>query len=171
MKIVAERMKGQLAPVTILDAKGKEIIKQGRRISKRHINLIKRAKITSLDTDATQIIGKVMGHSLVNKETGEELVPLNHIIDESTVKTIIEHGIDELSLLSINDLDRGPYISDTLRADITTSENEALVEIYRVMRPGEPPTIEASKSLFNNCLLYTSPSPRDATLSRMPSSA
>ena len=88
------------------------------------------------------------------------------------MEEIKNNDINQIKCLYINELDKGPYISNTLRADPTTNKLEALVEIYRMMRPGEPPTKDSAETLFNNlCLLYTSPSPRDRTRSRMPSSA
>ena len=166
MKIFPERMKGQLSPVSIYDGNGKEIVKKGRRISKRHINLMNRANITNLDTDASHLIDKVTATAIINKETGEELIPINTVLDNTTIQVLIDHDIQELLLLSINDLDRGPYIADTLRADASTSEQDALVEIYRVMRPGEPPTVDASKALFQN--LFFNPDRYDlSTVGRM----
>ena len=150
LHIDPERLKGMLVPIDITDSDGKEIIKAGRRISARHINLMKRAKIDSLSVYADYLIDKVLAQSIIDKDTGEELYPLNTVLDAEVLSTLIEKNIMSLELLSINDMDRGAYISDTLRSDFTNNEQEALVEIYRVMRPGEPPTPEASKSLFAN---------------------
>ncbi|MEC8063268.1 MAG: DNA-directed RNA polymerase subunit beta, partial [Pseudomonadota bacterium] len=148
--ITPERMKGMLAPLDILDQDGKQIIKFNRRISKRHINLMKRSKITTLDVPATYLLDKVCARAVVDTDTGEEILPINALIDLESLNKLIEMKVANVSLLSINDMDRGAYISDTMRADYTTSEPEALVEIYRVMRPGEPPTPEASRTLFDN---------------------
>ena len=94
--------------------------------------------------------GKVLSHDIVNTETGEILAKANDILTVPTVAKLIESGITEIKTLYVNDLDRGPFISDTLRIDPTKTRLEALVEIYRMMRPGEPPTKDAAENLFQN---------------------
>ena len=94
--------------------------------------------------------GKVLAHDIVNTETGEILAKANEILTVPTVAKLIESGITSIRTLYVNDLDRGPYISDTLRIDPTKTRLEALVEIYRMMRPGEPPTKDAAENLFQN---------------------
>ena len=150
LHIDPERLKGMLVPIDVLDKDGKEIIKAGRRVSARHIKLMTRAKIDSLSVYADHLINKVLADSVIDTETGEEIFPLNTLLDAETLTTLIDKNISSINLLSINDMDRGSYISDTMRVDYTNNEQEALVEIYRVMRPGEPPTPEASRSLFAN---------------------
>ncbi len=145
-----ERMKGQLAPVTICDDKGNEIVAKGRRISKRHIKLMQKHAISSLITGYEHILGKILAEPLYDKETGEELHEVNTVINHDVVVDIITSDIKSVNVLSINDTDRGPYISDTLRVDTTDDQAEALVEIYRVMRPGEPPAADATRNLFQN---------------------
>src|SRR5690606_5527077 len=83
-------------------------------------------------------------------DTGEILAKANEVITAASAEKIIDAGITELRTLYVNDLDRGAYISDTLRIDPTKTRLEALVEIYRMMRPGEPPTKDAAENLFNN---------------------
>ena len=96
------------------------------------------------------LIGKVLAHDVFNTETGEILAKANDILTVAAVDTLIEAGVTEIRCLYVNDLDRGPYISDTLRIDPTRTRLEALVEIYRMMRPGEPPTKDAAENLFQN---------------------
>ena len=96
------------------------------------------------------LAGKVLAHDVVNKDTGEVLAKVNEILTVATVQKLIDGGVDEIRTLYVNDLDRGPYISDTLRIDPTRTRLEALVEIYRMMRPGEPPTKDAAENLFHN---------------------
>jgi DNA-directed RNA polymerase subunit beta len=86
----------------------------------------------------------------VNTDTGEVLAKANEVLTAASVEKLIEAGIAEVNTLYTNDLDRGPYISDTLRIDPSKTRLEALVEIYRMMRPGEPPTKDAAENLFNN---------------------
>ncbi|MGD2075359.1 MAG: DNA-directed RNA polymerase subunit beta, partial [Gammaproteobacteria bacterium] len=100
------------------------------------------------------LLGKTLAHSLVNIDTGEVIANANDEIGEETLEAVRAAGIKEIRTLYTNDLDRGPYISDTLRIDPTQSQLEAQVEIYRMMRPGEPPTKEAAQNLFHN-LFFT----------------
>jgi DNA-directed RNA polymerase subunit beta len=96
------------------------------------------------------IYGKILAHDVVNTDTGEIIAKANEVITAASAEKIIEAGVTELRTLYVNDLDRGPYISDTLRIDATRNRLEALVEIYRMMRPGEPPTRDAAENLFSN---------------------
>ena len=96
------------------------------------------------------MFGQVIAKDILDKSTGEIIIEANTIIDEDTMPVLDELNLSELETLYINDIESGPYIADTLRADSTTNEIEALVEIYRMMRPGEPPTKEAATTLFNN---------------------
>ena len=96
------------------------------------------------------VYGKILSHDVVNTDTGEVLAKANEVLTAASVEKLIEAGITEVNTLYTNDLDRGPYISDTLRIDPAKTRLEALVEIYRMMRPGEPPTKDAAENLFNN---------------------
>ncbi len=154
LELIPEHLRGETAFLDIKDSKGKVIVAAGRRISARHVNLIEKAKITKLEIPQEYLIGKVVATDIVNTETGDILAHANDEIAESHLQEIIETGIKSFKTLHINELDHGPYISDTLRIDPTTNQLEALVEIYRMMRPGEPPTKEAAESLFEN-LFFT----------------
>jgi DNA-directed RNA polymerase subunit beta len=101
------------------------------------------------------LFGKVLANNIVDKETGELIAAANDEITEELLEKLREAGIKDIRTLYVNDLDRGPYISSTLRIDPTTTELEAMVEIYRMMRPGEPPTKDAAQNLFKN-LFFTS---------------
>ncbi len=93
---------------------------------------------------------KIVANAIVDKESGEVLAEANAELTEELLETLREAGIKSLNILHVNDLDHGPYISNTLRVDPTTNELEALVDIYRMMRPGEPPTKDAAQNLFRN---------------------
>ena len=153
--ISPERMKGQLSPVDIKDEKGEIIVPQSRRISKRHIKLMNASGIKVLHTPCQYLIGKVLSEPIYDKETGEELYEVNTVVTQEVLADMIASDVKQFNVLSINDTDRGPYISDTLRIDSSEDQTEALVEIYRVMRPGEPPTAEATKTLFKD--LFSNP--------------
>ena len=149
LQLVPKRLMGRVTPIDIQFG-NETIIKKGERISARHIRKIESAKIKSLDYSQEDIHGLVVSNDLVDKTTGEVVIACNSIIDEEVLSTIESLGLKKLETLYINDLESGPYMADTLRADSTTNEIEALVEIYRMMRPGEPPTKEAANTLFKS---------------------
>jgi len=148
-EVVPQRLRGETAAFEIRVGK-KVIVEEGRRITARHVNELEEAGIKRLPVPTEYMQGKVLAHDIVNTETGEILAKANEILTVPTVAKLIESGITEIKTLYVNDLDRGPFISDTLRIDPTKTRLEALVEIYRMMRPGEPPTKDAAENLFQN---------------------
>src|SRR5699024_1580289 len=159
LDLVPERLRGETAIFDIL-ADGEVVVETGRRITARHIRTLEKANVERLEIPETYLHGKVLAHSIIDEDTGEVLVNSNAIIDEALLELLDEKGITEFETLYINDLDQGPFISDTLRAEQEDrtynlgSQLEALVEIYKMMRPGEPPTKEAAETLFRN-LFFT----------------
>lgn len=149
LHLVSERLRGEIATFEVKKA-GKLIIEKGRRITARHIAQLEKADIKELEVPADYILGKVLAKNVIHPETGEVIGNANDIVTGDILKQIIGSGVKRVETLYINDIDRGPYISDTLRVDPTTNQQEALIEIYRMMRPGEPPTKEASEALFKN---------------------
>ena len=149
LRLVPKRLMGRITPIDI-SFQGESIIKKGERISARHIRKIESAKIKSLEYSQEDMEGRVLAKDIIDRKTGEVLLTCNSVIDEEVLSTIESLGLKDLETLYINDLESGPYMADTLRADSTTNEIEALVEIYRMMRPGEPPTKEAANTLFKN---------------------
>jgi DNA-directed RNA polymerase subunit beta len=149
LQVIPRRLMGRVSPVEI-ESNGELIVKKGDRISARHIRKIESAKIKHLDMPKEALFGQVIAKDILDKSTGEIIIEANTVIDEDTMPVLDELNLPELETLYINDIESGPYIADTLRADSTTNEIEALVEIYRMMRPGEPPTKEAATTLFNN---------------------
>ena len=148
--IVPDRLRGETAQFDILDAKGNVLVETGRRISARHTRALEKAKISELEVPATYLVGRVFAKDYVNKETGEIVVNANDELTLENLEAIKEAGFTSFDTLYINELDHGAYISDTLRIDSSSNKLEALVEIYRMMRPGEPPTKDAAETLFNN---------------------
>src|ERR1700726_2685822 len=146
-EIIPQRLGGETAAFEIRVGK-KVIVEEGRRITARHVKELEEAGVKRLPVPTEYVQGKVLAHDIVNTETGEILAKANEILTVPTVGKLIESGITEIRTLYVNDLDRGPYISDTLRIDPTKTRLEALVEIYRMMRPGEPPTKDAAENLF-----------------------
>ncbi|MFZ2315001.1 MAG: DNA-directed RNA polymerase subunit beta [Gammaproteobacteria bacterium] len=147
--LISERLRGETAAFEVKKA-GKVIIEQGRRITARHISLLEKANIKDLEVPTDYIVGKILAKTVVNPDTGEVIGNANDIITGDILKQLMGSSVKQIETLYINDIDRGSYISDTLRVDPTTNAQEALVEIYRMMRPGEPPTKEASEALFKN---------------------
>ena len=140
---------GRVTPMNI-SHRGEMIVKKGERISARHIRKIESTKLKHLEYEQNSMEGLVLAKDIVDKTTGEILLECNSIIDEELLDILQTLGLKEVQTLYINDLESGPYMADTLRADSTTNDIEALVEIYRMMRPGEPPTKEAATTLFNS---------------------
>src|SRR5690554_4234834 len=153
MRLIAERLRGETATFDIL-AGNKVVVERGRRITARHIRELEKANIEYLDIPAEYLHGKVLARSLVNQSTGEVMFECNTEITADVLVKLEKAGVTAFETLYTNDLDNGPFMSDTLRADPTRSQLEALVEIYRMMRPGEPPTKEAAENLFKN-LFFT----------------
>ncbi|MEH6552379.1 MAG: DNA-directed RNA polymerase subunit beta [Pseudomonadales bacterium] len=149
LDLIPERLRGDIASFNI-EHKGEVIIEEGRRITARHIRSLEKAKMSKLICPADYILGLALAKDIIDTKTGEILFECNTEITVEVLEGLREAGIESIETLYTNDLDCGPYVSDTLRSDITRTELEALVEIYRMMRPGEPPTKEAAENLFNN---------------------
>jgi DNA-directed RNA polymerase subunit beta len=148
--LIPERMRGDVATFDIVDKKGNVIVELGRRVTARHVRLLQESGIKRLDVPREYLVERIIAKDVVDEASGEILVPCNTIITDDVLDKLLKAGVTEIATIYTNDLDCGPYIADTLRIDPTTTRLEALVEIYRMMRPGEPPTKEAAENLFNN---------------------
>lgn len=155
LDLIPERIRGEIAVSDILDKKGKVVIEQGRRISMRHVRMLEKAGVKELELPIDYLLGKVIAKPVVDKQSGDIIANANDEITVELLNSLRKAGIKTIETLYTNDLDRGPYISDTLRIDPTANQLEALVEIYRMMRPGEPPTKEAAEALFENLFFST----------------
>lgn len=149
MHLVPERLRGETASFDIT-ANGVIYVKKGRRIASKHIRQLKIDKISKIEIPKDYIIGKVVIKDYFDKNTNAPIVTANTEISSDILHNLIQSGYKCIETLFSNDLDYGNYISETLRIDTTTNKFDALVEIYRVMRPGEPPTKEAAEYLFEN---------------------
>jgi len=161
LDLIAGRLRGETARFEILDAKGKLIVEEGTRITARHISQIEKDNLEQLDVPIEYVCGHVTAEEVIDEETGEIIIPCNTLITEEVLDQIREVGLASFKTIYTNDLDCGPWISDTLNVDPANNRLEALVEIYRMMRPGEPPTKEAAENLFSN--LFFSPERYDLT--------
>ena len=149
LELIPARLRGETAAFEIRIG-DTVIVEEGRRITARHVRQLEDAGVKHLPVPTEYLAGKVLAHDVFSKETGEVLAKVNEILTVATVAKLVDAGIEDVRTLYVNDLDRGPYISDTLRIDQTRTRLEALVEIYRMMRPGEPPTKDAAENLFHN---------------------
>ncbi len=147
--LVPARLRGQVLNFEIKSKKA-VIVKSGVRITARHIREMEKAELTTLEVPGEFIIGNSLAKDIVDKDTGEVKFACNAEVDQEMLTTLIKMGVKEFETIYTNDLDCGPFISDTLRIDGTSTRMEALVEIYRMMRPGEPPTKESAENLFGN---------------------
>ncbi|MBA2649127.1 MAG: DNA-directed RNA polymerase subunit beta [Legionella sp.] len=149
--LIPQRLRGEIASFDILVPEtGELIVEQGRRITARHIKQMEKYKMQDLVVPREYIIGKILAKNIIDTSTGEFIAHANDEITMDLLDTMADKGIHQIDMIYTNDLDHGAYISDTLKIDPTTSHLEALVEIYRMMRPGEPPTKEAAEALFKN---------------------
>ena len=147
--LVPERLRGETLSVDI-KVKSKVYVEAGKRITARHIKELTNSKASEITLSDEFLIGKVLSKDIFDSETGEVLLAANTEINEEILEILKENKISEIKCLYINELDKGPYISNTLRVDPTSNRLEALVEIYRMMRPGEPPTKDSAETLFSN---------------------
>ena len=150
MDLVPSRLRGEQLGFDITKKRGAMIVEAGRRITARHINEIEEAKLKSIIVPEDYFIGRTLARDVANTETGELLAEANQVISAEILEQLRELKIKSVDVIYTNDIDEGPYISETLRSDPTNNELEAQVEIYRMMRPGEPPTKEAAQGLFAN---------------------
>ena len=150
LSLIANRLRGETAQFEIKDAKGEVLVPEGSRVTARHIREMERRNLQALEVPAEYVCGHRLAKDQVDEETGEVLIGCNTIITEEVLEQMTALGIGEFETIYTNDLDCGPFVSDTLTADPTSNRLEALVEIYRMMRPGEPPTKDAAENLFNN---------------------
>lgn len=154
MALVPERLRGETATFDI-EANGKVYVERGRRITARHIRLLEKDKVNEVVVPSEYIVGKVTAKDYVDLKTGEIICPANTELNLELLANLSQAGYKEIETLFTNDLDHGPYISETIKVDPSYDRLSALVEIYRMMRPGEPPTKEAAEALFDNLFFST----------------
>ncbi len=150
LELVPQRLRGEVASIDIKDGSGKVIVEQGRRITARHINQLEKAGVSQLEVPFDYLIGRTIAKAIVHPATGEIIAECNTELTLDLLAKVAKAQVVRIETLYTNDIDCGPFISDTLKIDNTSNQLEALVEIYRMMRPGEPPTKEAAETLFGN---------------------
>jgi len=154
LKLIPQRLRGDQADFDICSPAGEVIVKKDQRITARHIRDIDKAKMAELlippENVITFLAGRPLGEDVIDATTGELIAQANEIVTADLIQKLLAAGIKEINTLYTNELDRGSYVSDTLRIDSTRDALEAQIEIYRMMRPGEPPTREAAQNLFSS---------------------
>ncbi len=163
--IVPDRMRGEISAFDI-KYNDQVLVEEGRRITAKHIREMNKVGLTEVEVPREYLTGKILGHNLIDQSTGELVANVNDELTPAMIERCLESGIVEINTLFVNDLDNGPYISNAMRLDTTSNALEALVEIYRMMRPGEPPTKESAENLFQN-LFFTDDRYDLSTVGRM----
>lgn len=165
MDLVPERLRGETATFDIV-ANGAVVVETGRRVTARHIRQLEKDAVTQIEVPVEYVVGKVAAKNYTHPQTGEMVVTANQALSLEAVANLSQAGFKHFEVLFTNELDHGAYMSETLRIDSSSSRLEALVEIYRMMRPGEPPTREAAEQLFEN-LFFSSERYDLSTVGRM----
>ncbi|MFQ2360139.1 DNA-directed RNA polymerase subunit beta [Aeromonas dhakensis] len=165
MDLVPERLRGETATFDIV-ANGAVVVETGRRVTARHIRQLEKDSVTQVEVPVEYVVGKVAAKDYAHPQTGEMVVTANQALSLEAVANLSQAGFKHFEVLFTNELDHGAYMSETLRIDSSSSRLEALVEIYRMMRPGEPPTREAAEQLFEN-LFFSSERYDLSTVGRM----
>jgi len=154
LELIPARLRGQQFEFDLKSSKGEVIIPEGKRVTARHVVEIGKSRLKHLVVPPQFLLERSLAEDIIDTETGELIAKANDVITEELLETLISSGISEIKTIYTNDLDAGSFISDTLRLDPTNDALEAQIEIYRMMRPGEPPTKDAAQGLFNN-LFFT----------------
>jgi DNA-directed RNA polymerase subunit beta len=129
---------------------GKTIVKKNQKFTRGAIRRMKEAKVSQLPMDLEELFGKVSAHDVIDPETGEVLLECNEEVGEEKVELLREAGIETFEVLFIDGLNVGSYLRDTLMADKVKTQEDAILEIYRRLRPGDPPTLDTARQLFHN---------------------
>jgi DNA-directed RNA polymerase subunit beta len=148
MEFVPERLRGQMANFDVLDKNGVVVIQKDKRINAKHIRELEAAKTKNIVVPDDYLVGRVVARNIIDPDSGEILAYANDEITEELLATLRDAGIKQLETIYTNDLDSGAFISQTLRTDETADQMAARIAIYRMMRPGEPPTEDAVEALF-----------------------
>jgi DNA-directed RNA polymerase subunit beta len=147
--LVPERLRGDTAGFDFVTKAGKVIVQRDKRITAKHVREIEQAGLKTITVPGEYLLGRALAHNVIDTETGEILARANDEITEDLIDLFRGGKAEQIQTIYTNDLDEGPYISQTLRIDETPDQIAAQVAIYRMMRPGEPPTEDAVRSLFH----------------------
>ena len=154
LEFVPERLRGEVARFDIVDKNGRVVVEKDKRINAKHIRDLDSAGTKLISVPEDYLLGRVLAKNIIDPDTGEVIANANDELTETLLENLREAGVKDIQTLYTNDLDQGPYISQTLRADDTADQTAARIAIYRMMRPGEPPTEDAVEALFQR-LFYS----------------
>ena len=154
MEFVAERLRGEVARFDIADKSGNVIVTKDKRVNAKHVRDIESAGIKHISVPEDYLLGRVLATNIIDTDTGEVIANANDELTEELIGHLRDSKVANIQTLYTNDLDQGAYISQTLRADDTADQMSARIAIYRMMRPGEPPTEDSVEALFNG-LFYS----------------
>jgi DNA-directed RNA polymerase subunit beta len=149
LELVPERLRGELARFDIVGKDGKLVVAKDKRITARIVRELAEGGVTKIAVPSEYVLGRTLATNVVDTSTGEVIAKANDEVTEDVLKKLQAASVAEFKTLYTNDLDQGPYISQTLKSDDTPDQYAAKVAIYRMMRPGEPPTEEAVEALFH----------------------
>jgi len=149
LDFVPERLRGEMARFDIVGKEGKVIVAKDKRITARHVRELVDSHVKRIAVPNEYIVGRTLATNVVDTSTGEILAKANDEVTDESLQKLLDAGVKEIQTIYTNDLDQGPFISQTLRTDDTPDQYAAKVAIYRMMRPGEPPTEEAVEALFH----------------------
>jgi DNA-directed RNA polymerase subunit beta len=148
MAYVSDRVKGEIARFDITDKSGNVIVEKDKRITARHTRQLEQSGTTHISVPEDYLLGRMLAKNQIDPDTGEIIAKANDELTEALLKKLRVAKILDIEVLFTNELDEGAYISQTLATDETADELAARVAIYRMMRPGEPPTEDAVQALF-----------------------
>ena len=148
MEFVAERLRGEVARFDINDKAGKVIVAKDKRVNAKHVRDIEASGVKQISVPEDYLLGRVLATNIIDTDTGEVVANANDELTEELLGRLRESNVVDIQTLYTNDLDQGGYISQTLRMDDTADQMAAKIAIYRMMRPGEPPTEDSVEALF-----------------------
>jgi len=147
----AERFRGVKLGYDLVDAKtGKAVLEAGKKVTPRKAKKLAEDGLKDILVSEEQLIGSYLAIDVFDNETGQVLLEAGHELTKDDLETLEDKNVKELPLLAIDHINIGPYIRNTLTIDKCDTREEALIDIYRVMRPGEPPTVESAEALFES---------------------
>ncbi len=149
LELVPERLRGEVARFDVAGKDGKVIVQKDKRITARHVRELVDGGVKRIVVPADYVLGRTIAKNVVDKSTGEVVAKANDEVTEELLKKLADAGVHEIRTIYTNDLDHGPFIAQTLKSDDTPDQYAAKVAIYRMMRPGEPPTEDAVEALFH----------------------
>ncbi|MDA8225497.1 MAG: DNA-directed RNA polymerase subunit beta [Betaproteobacteria bacterium] len=147
-ELMPDRLRGEIARFDIVDKAGNVIVSRDKRITVKHIRMMQEAGLSQIAVPNEFLLGRILARNVVDTATGEIIALANDELTESLLEKLVAASVAQIETLYVNDLDQGAYISATLRTDDTPDQYSARVAIYRMMRPGEPPTEEAVEALY-----------------------